>query len=150
MISYVTLYTDGACSVQLKAGGWAYILSCITGKGKIEKQMAGFALDTTNNRMELNALLEGLKALKAGCIVDWHTDSKICIGWLSGSKINQAEIRDTVNKIRTIMADKGHEIRFNLVAAHSGIDGNERCDQLAVQQRDLAKVEASKLPSWLE
>ena len=84
---HVTIYTDGACSGNPGPGGWAAILMF----GQFKKELSGGERDTTNNRMELTGVIEGLKALKEPCIVELYSDSKYVIdalekGWARATK----------------------------------------------------------------
>ena len=141
----VNLYTDGACSGNPGKGGYGAILVYIDSNGvKHEKEFSqGFAY-TTNNQMELLAVIIGLEALKKPCEVKIISDSKYVVdsiekGWLdnwvaknwikSGNKpVPNAELWK-----RLIKASKGHEIKFEWIKGHAGHFYNERCDKLAVE-----------------
>lgn len=128
----VNIYTDGSCYPNPGTGGWAAILLC---DGR-EKVVTGGELNTTNNRMELRAVLEGLRALKKPCEVSIYTDSTLVMGWLSGAFIQRDPV--IAGMCRSILdaADLGqHDVRFVLVKGHSGNIYNERCDQLALKER---------------
>jgi ribonuclease HI len=134
----VTIYTDGACSKNPGPGGWASVLIY---KGK-EKNISGYEPETTNNRMELKAVLEAIKALKEPCEVTLHTDSSYLHdafekgwidnwlenGWRTSSK-KDVENQDLWQYI--IEAAKKHNISFNKVKGHSGDKYNSLCDRLA-------------------
>jgi ribonuclease HI len=142
-LPFVQLFTDGACSGNPGPGGWAYILRHpATGR---EKEASGGAPLTTNNQMELTALLEGLQALTAPSRVDVITDSayvaKGCSEWLPGWKRNgwkrkeQGRLKPLKNvelwqRLDELLA--AHRVRFTVVKGHSGHPENERCDVLAV------------------
>lgn len=133
----ITIFTDGACSGNPGAGGWAAILTY----GKHEREISGGDKTTTNNRMELTAAIEGLKALKAPSSVILYTDSRYVMDgltkWLPRWKANGWK---TANKKPVKNADlwhaldeaaSRHEVDWRWVAGHSGHDGNERADALA-------------------
>lgn len=134
----VNIYTDGACKGNPGAGGWAAILEF---EGK-EKELCGGEKNTTNNRMELTAAIEGLKALKTECIVDLYSDSQYLVnainkGWLEGWKKNgwrkadkSAVLNDDLWKQLDELLSR-HEVTFIWVRGHDGHAYNERCDVLA-------------------
>lgn len=146
-LDHVEIYTDGACSGNPGPGGWAAILKV----GAVEKELAGFARETTNNRMELTAVIEGLKALKRRCRVTVFADSAYIIncfrdgwienwlrdGWRRGPRKNapvqNAELWQTLWDLV-----QQHEVTFEKVRGHAGHKYNERADRLAVQQIKLA------------
>ena len=137
----VTLYTDGACSGNPGPGGWGAILE-FNGH---EKELSGGESSTTNNRMELTAVIEGLSALKEPCIVELYSDSKYVIdslekgwarswqkrGWVKSDK-TPALNPDLWEKLLSL-ADL-HQIRCHWVKGHAENEKNNRCDQLAVAQ----------------
>lgn len=136
----VTIYTDGACSGNPGPGGWGAVLI----SGEYRKELHGSARETTNNRMELTAAIEALKALHAPSRVDLHTDStylkKGISEWLPGWKQNNWQRRSgkrwlpvkNVDLWKQLDALTGaHEIRFHWVRGHNGHVENERCDELA-------------------
>ena len=137
----VTLYTDGACSGNPGPGGWGAILE-FNGH---EKELSGGENSTTNNRMELTAVIEGLSALKEPCIVELYSDSKYVIdslekgwarswqkrGWVKSDK-TPALNPDLWEKLLSL-ADL-HQIRCHWVKGHAENEKNNRCDQLAVAQ----------------
>ena len=137
----VTLYTDGACSGNPGPGGWGAILEY---QGR-EKELSGGESSTTNNRMELTAVIEGLSALKEPCIVELYSDSKYVIdslekgwarswqkrGWVKSDK-TPALNPDLWEKLLSF-ADL-HQIRCHWVKGHAENEKNNRCDQLAVAQ----------------
>lgn len=137
----VELFTDGACSGNPGAGGWAAILRY----GTHEKELSGGEKQTTNNRMELTAVIEGLKALNEPCEVLITTDSQYVVngiekGWAVSWKQNgwrkkdkkpalNADLWDTLLTLIAI-----HRVSFHWVHGHQGHPENERCDALAVAQ----------------
>ena len=137
----VTLYTDGACSGNPGPGGWGAILE-FNGR---EKELSGGENSTTNNRMELTAVIEGLSALKEPCRVELYSDSKYVIdslekgwarswqkrGWVKSDK-TPALNPDLWEKLLAL-ADT-HEIHCHWVKGHAENEKNNRCDQLAVAQ----------------
>lgn len=135
----VHLFTDGGCSGNPGPGGWAYILQH-GGTGKT-KEESGAERVTTNNRMELLAVIRGLEALKRPCKVVLFADS-VYVGkglteWLPGWKrrgwkregkpIKNIELWQRLDELLA-----HHELRFTHVRGHSGHPENERCDELAV------------------
>ena len=136
----VILYTDGGCSGNPGPGGWAYILRHPkTGR---EKETSGSERETTNNRMEMTAVIEGLKALKAPSAVEIVTDSSYVgqgltewmpkwksRGWkLPGNKpVKNLDLWQELDRLIS-----PHKIRFTHVRGHSGHPENDRCDELAV------------------
>jgi len=132
--------TDGACSGNPGPGGWA----CILSSGGHTRELSGGEAQTTNNRMELMALLQGLQALKRPCQVHVVSDSKYIIdafeqGWLSkwqAKAWKNVKNHDLWQAI--VEAARGHTLTFEWVQGHAGHPENERADQLAVQARDQA------------
>ncbi len=146
----VQLFTDGACSGNPGPGGWAYILRHPASKS--EKEASGGAADTTNNQMELQAVIEGLKALKRPSTVEVITDSqyvaKGCQEWLPGWKRNnwqrkeQGKLKPLKNvehwkQLDALLAK--HQVMFTVVRGHTGHPENERCDVLAVAAAEQYK-----------
>ena len=137
MSDIITIYTDGACSGNPGKGGWGAVI--ITGKEEI--LLSGFKNQTTNNQMELQAAIEGLKALSEPCIVNLTTDSKYVMqgitSWISNWKKNNwknAAKKDVKNKELWVELDKyesSHDVRWHWVKGHSGHEQNEIADQLA-------------------
>uniref|UniRef100_A0A7C4QRK9 Ribonuclease H n=1 Tax=Schlesneria paludicola TaxID=360056 RepID=A0A7C4QRK9_9PLAN len=142
-LPFVQLFTDGACRGNPGPGGWAYILRHPQ-SGK-ERVASGGAALTTNNQMELQAVIEGLSALKSRSEVEVITDStyvaKGCAEWLPGWKRNGWRRRDG-NHWRPIKNQElwqqldallhRHRVRFRHIRGHAGHPENERCDELAV------------------
>lgn len=135
----VDIYTDGACSGNPGAGGYCAILIF----NGIEKMVSGGAEDTTNNRMELIAVIEGLKALKEPCEVDLYSDSQYVINainekWLEGWVHSgwRAESKKSVKNVdlwETLLPlIKKHKVNFIKVKGHSDNEYNNRCDKIAV------------------
>lgn len=135
----VYIYTDGACSGNPGVGGWAAILIY----NEFKKEMSGADAMTTNNRMELSAVINGLKALKEPCRVILTTDSKyVCDavtkgwakswqkrGWIKSDK-KPALNSDLWQELLDLL--KIHDVEFKWVKGHAGHPENERCDELAV------------------
>ena len=135
----VEIYTDGACSGNPGPGGYGTILRY----GEYEKEISGGEAETTNNRMELTAVIKGLSALKEKCDVKVYSDSKyvvdaINLGWAekwrsNGWKRNKSEKAlnpDLWEELLDLIAK--HETEFIWVKGHNGHPENERCDRLAV------------------
>lgn len=119
----VTLYTDGSCLGNPGPGGYAAVLSC-NGRAK---EITGGANHTTNNRMELQAVIAGLQALKRHCQVTVVTDSQYVVTILNNGRA-KANL-DLVQQVRQLAC--WHDITVQQVRGHSGHKMNERCDQLA-------------------
>ena len=135
----VDIYTDGACSGNPGAGGYCAILIF----NGIEKIVSGGAEETTNNRMELLAVIEGLKALKEPCEVDLYSDSQYVINainekWLDGWVKSEwrAESKKSIKNVdlwqALIPLIKKHKVNFIKVKGHSDNEYNNRCDKIAV------------------
>jgi ribonuclease HI len=142
-LPFVQLFTDGACKGNPGPGGWGLILRH-PASGK-EKELAGGNPQTTNNQMELQAVIEGLKLLKSQSEVEVITDSsyvaKGSAEWLSGWKKNGWRRREgkawkPVKNVELWQAlDElliRHKVRFTWIKGHAGHAENERCDELAV------------------
>lgn len=138
----VTVYTDGACSGNPGPGGWAAILIY---KGT-EKVISGAEAETTNNRMELTAVISALECLREPCQVDLYSDSKYVIdaldkGWAqSWKKKNwkKADGKPALNPDlwgRLLSLVSQHELRYHWVRGHEDNEYNNRCDALAVEER---------------
>ena len=129
----VTIYTDGACSGNPGPGGWGAVLIY----GDTEKDISGFAPETTNNRMELMAAIEALETLKAPCEVNLYTDSsyvkdgitKWIHNWKS-KEFKKVKNPDLWQKLDA--AASRHKITWHWVRGHDGNVMNERADKLAV------------------
>ena len=140
----VSIYTDGACRGNPGRGGWGAILVY----GRFEKELSGGERVTTNNRMEILAVLEALGALKVPCIVELYTDSQYVakaikdrwlVGWQKNGWVNSAKKpvknQDLWKRMPALL--ERHEVRFHWLKGHAGHAENERCDE-------LARAEASK------
>lgn len=131
----VVLITDGACSGNPGPGGWACIIQTETS----DEGFCGPVAMTTNNVMELEAILQGLRRLPEPAAVQVLTDSNNAIGWLQGGWKRKVEtIRAKCEEIETAISAGGHQVTFKKVAGHAGHPLNERCDKMAVAARDLA------------
>lgn len=138
----VCIYTDGACSGNPGPGGWAAILRY----NGHEKELSGGERETTNNRMELMAVISALTALKESCEVELWTDSQyiekaINEGWLAGwkrrgwkRKGGELKNIELWQELDSLLAR--HKVNFNWLKGHDGHEFNERCDTLAVAERD--------------
>ena len=137
----VTIYTDGACSGNPGPGGWGAILSY---KGA-EKALSGGAARTTNNRMELTAVIEALRLLKEPCVVELYSDSKYVIdslqkGWARGWRARGWKKADKSPALNPdlwaplLAESEKHEITYHWLKGHAGHPENERCDRMAVEQ----------------
>jgi ribonuclease HI len=139
----VEMYTDGACSGNPGDGGWGTVLisdyQTKNGKKRHYKELSGAVPNTTNNRMELTAVLEGFKALKKPCSVLVVTDSKyVCDSFLKNWIVNwQVKgwhgVKNPDLWQALLQAIKGHDVTWQWVKGHSGHPENERCDSLARQ-----------------
>jgi len=136
----VQIYTDGACSGNPGPGGYGVILQY----GNKRKELSGGFKNTTNNRMELMAIIAGLSALNEPCEVELYTDSQYIVnainqGWAerwqkNGWKRNKKEKAKNPDLWQQILdLLKKHKVTFYWVRGHAGHPENERCDQLAVQ-----------------
>ena len=137
----VTLYTDGACSGNPGPGGWGAIL-IYNGH---EKELSGGEKRTTNNRMELTAVIRGLEALKQPCIVELYSDSKYVIdalekGWAVGWRKRgwvKSDKKPALNPDlweRLLKLCEVHELHCHWVKGHADNPWNNRCDELAVRE----------------
>lgn len=139
----VSIYTDGACSGNPGVGGYAAILT-FNGREHIVK---GTCTEiTTNNRMEIIAIIEAIKALKKPCEVTVHTDSQyVCVScshdkeWLTSESRPNSDLWIHLIEVGN---KGGHKIRFVKVKGHDGVALNERCDKIAKEQCVKAKHEA--------
>lgn len=140
-MKHVEIFTDGACSGNPGKGGWGAVLRF----NGAEKELCGGERETTNNRMELTAVIEALSALKEPCAVTLTSDSKYVIdavtkGWVYGWQRNgwhKADKKPALNVDlwqRLLPLLKTHQITFVWVKGHDGHPENERCDRLAVAQ----------------
>ena len=138
-MKYIELFTDGACSGNPGPGGWGVVLRY----NGHEKELSGGERDTTNNRMELTAAIEGLAALKEHCKVRLVTDSKyvadgITKGWAESWRKNNWRKADKKPALNPDLWEKllnlinEHDVTIDWVKGHAGHPENDRCDQLAV------------------
>ncbi len=139
----VIIYTDGACSGNPGPGGWGAILSY----NGVEKELSGGEKQTTNNRMELMGVISALQALKEPCIVELYSDSKYVIdalskgwavswrskGWVKADK--KPALNSDLWKTLLELTEK-HELHYHWVKGHAENVHNNRCDALAVAERD--------------
>lgn len=135
----IDIYTDGACSGNPGKGGWGAVLVY----NNNEKELCGGEKETTNNRMELTAVISALKAVKEPCEITVTTDSKyvcdaVTKGWVYGWKKNGWRKSDKKPALNVDLWEqllpllKIHKVTFNWVKGHNGHEYNERCDKLAV------------------
>lgn len=136
----IIIYTDGACKGNPGPGGWGVILRSA---GHVEKELFGGEVLTTNNRMEMTAVIEALSALKRPCDVALYIDSKYVLqgitewlpgwkakGWKTAAKQPVKNI-DLWQKLDALVNTGGHTIEWCWVKGHAGDPGNERADALA-------------------
>lgn len=137
----VTIYTDGACSGNPGPGGWGAILML----GENRKEISGGSADTTNNIMELTAVIEALKILKRPCKVNVYSDSAYVVnaflqkwiyGWMKkgwktagGDPVKNKELWQELYSLTKI-----HDVTFNKVKGHADNEFNNRCDEMAVAE----------------
>jgi ribonuclease HI len=145
---HVDIYTDGACRGNPGKGGWGAILVY----GAHEKELSGGEAETTNNRMELMAAIEGLSALKEPCDVCLTSDSRylvdaIRLGWLddwrargwrlrSGGSVKNPDLWKRLDELLSV-----HRVTFEWIKGHDGHEYNERCDELATAAADSFRQE---------
>ena len=143
----IEIFTDGACLGNPGAGGWAAILRY----KDTEKELSGGEKETTNNRMELTAVIMALEALKESCNITLYTDSRYVMdgiekwiyawkksGWKTSNKkapVKNVELWQKLDELR-----QKHEIRFVWVKGHAGHVENERCDELARSKASEYKI----------
>lgn len=134
----VTIYTDGACSGNPGPGGWGSILML----GDVKKEISGGKKDTTNNVMELTAVIEALKLLKRPCKVNLYSDSAYVVnaflqhwifGWMKNGwkNSNKEDVKNKELWQELIGLTKVHDVTFHKVKGHSDNVYNNRCDELA-------------------
>lgn len=138
---HVVIYTDGACKGNPGPGGWGAMLT----SGDSVKELFGGEMETTNNRMEMTAVIEALAALKRPCRVTLYLDSeyvrKGITEWISGWKARgwrtaakqPVKNVDLWQKLDALVTSSGHAIEWRWVKGHAGDPGNERADALANQ-----------------
>jgi ribonuclease HI len=135
----IDIYTDGACKGNPGPGGWGVFLK----SGNIEKELFGGEANTTNNRMEMMAVIQALEALKRPCKVNMYLDSKYVLqgitewihgwkarGWRTASKEPVKNV-ELWQRLDALVAGGGHDIDWRWVKGHAGDPGNERADALA-------------------
>lgn len=137
----VTIYTDGACKGNPGPGGWAAVLKL----GDVEKEISGGEPNTTNNRMELTAVISALQALKYPCVVELYSDSKYVIdalskGWAHNWK-RKSWMRNAKEKAlnpdlweKLLNLVDIHDVHYHWVKGHATNKYNNRCDELAVAE----------------
>ena len=134
----VIIYTDGACSGNPGPGGWGSILMM----GENKKEISGGKKDTTNNVMELTAVIEALKLLKRPCKVDLYSDSAYVVnaflqnwiwGWIKNGWKNSSkeEVKNKELWQELFSLTKIHDVTFHKVKGHADNEYNNRCDELA-------------------
>ncbi len=137
----VTIYTDGACSGNPGPGGWGAILEW----NGVEKELSGGENPTTNNRMELLAVISALEKLNQSCIVEIYSDSKYVIdaltkGWLTSwikngwRKADKKPVLNVALWQRLLPLLEKHEMHYHWVKGHAENEKNNRCDQMAVAE----------------
>ncbi len=140
-MKHIQIFTDGACSGNPGPGGWGAILRYKAH----EKELSGGEAETTNNRMELLALIAALEQLKEPCEIDLCSDSQYVInglqkGWAKGWRARgwkKADKSPALNSdlwARLLDLSEAHTIHYNWIKGHAGHPENERCDRLAVEQ----------------
>lgn len=140
----ITIYTDGACSGNPGMGGYCAILSYKDN----QKTISGFEAETTNNRMELIAIIEGLKALKEPCSVEIYSDSSYCVNafnnhWIASWETNgwrTSDKKDLKNKElwqELLKLTKVHKVTFIKVRGHADNELNNMCDKIARKEIEL-------------
>lgn len=143
-MKFVEIFSDGACSGNPGPGGWGAILRC----DGYEKEISGGEAHTTNNRMELTGVIQALSALKYPCKVRVTTDSRYVVdgitkGWAQAWKKRgwkKSDGKPALNpelweRLLELLAI--HDVEFAWIKGHAGHEENERCDRLAVAQRDM-------------
>ncbi len=137
----IEIFTDGACKGNPGPGGWGALLR----SAQAQKELFGGARETTNNRMEMTAVIEALRALKRPCKVVLHVDSQYVLKgmteWLPGWKArnwktaSKAPVKnvDLWQQLDDLVNNAGHQIDWRWVRGHNGNAGNERADELANQ-----------------
>lgn len=142
----IVIYTDGACKGNPGPGGWGALLI----EGGVEKELFGGELGTTNNRMEMTAVIEALSAVPQPSLVTLHLDSEYVLkgitewihgwkarGWRTAAKQPVKNV-DLWQKLDSVVAGSKHKIDWRWVKGHAGDPGNERADGLANRGVDRA------------
>lgn len=143
----VNIYTDGACRGNPGPGGWGAIVRYKT----VERTLSGGEKNTTNNRMELTAVIEALKILKEPCVVELYSDSKYVIdglskGWAVGWRKNNWKKSDKSPALNPELWEElldlceKHEMRYHWIKGHDGHPENERCDEMATAFADSLRA----------
>jgi ribonuclease HI len=138
--SEVIIYTDGACSGNPGPGGWGALLRY----QEQEKELSGGEPHTTNNRMEMMAVIQAIKAIKKPCVLKIHSDSALIInamtkGWIESwqskgwKKADKKPVENQDLWLDLLEVMQGHKVEWIKVKGHAGIPDNERVDQLAVE-----------------
>lgn len=138
-MKHVEIFTDGACSGNPGPGGWGAILRY----AGVEKCLSGSSKDTTNNRMELTAVIQALKAFREPCDVTLTTDSQYVVNGITKGWAQSWQKNRWRNSKRRPIANpdlweqllgllRVHTVRFSWIRGHNGHSENERCDQMAV------------------
>ena len=148
----IDIYTDGACKGNPGPGGWGALLK----SGHTEKTLFGGELETTNNRMEMTAVIEALRALKRPCKVTLHVDSQYVLkgmtewltgwkakGWKTAAKQPVKNV-DLWQQLDALVNGGSHHIEWRWVKGHAGDPGNERADALANLGVEQALREAAR------
>lgn len=146
----ITLYTDGACSGNPGIGGWGNILEY----NGITKEMSGVVEQTTNNQMELLAVIEGLKALKEPCEVDIYSDSAYVVNaflqeWITSWQLNawknanKKPVKNVELWLELLDLCSKHKVTWHKVKGHADNEKNNRCDFLATNE--IAKFKSENL-----
>jgi ribonuclease HI len=145
-VNSIEIYTDGACKGNPGPGGWGVLLI----SGTTEKELYGGERLTTNNRMELMAVIQALQALKRPCAVTLHVDSQYVLKgmteWLAGWKAKgwRTSTKQPVKNqelwlaLDELVNGAGHDIKWRWVRGHDGDPGNERADLLANRGVEVA------------
>ena len=158
----VEVYTDGACSRNPGPGGWAAILIY----NGIEKEIYGYELQTTNNRMELMAIIKAIEVLKDSCIVKIYTDSAYAFNAFSKNWVNKWQTNNWITYKKEPVANKDlwqrlieletkHDLEWHKIKGHSDNEINNRCDKLArkaikeggIQLKDSNEIQVKNLCS---
>ena len=147
---FVTIYTDGACSGNPGPGGWGVILM----HGQNKKELSGGETDTTNNRMELLAVIRGLKTLTKPCNVELYSDSAYVINAFNQNWIENWQKSDWKTSSKSPVKKKDlwldllsllkvHNVKFIKVKGHSDNQFNNRCDELA--RNEIVKIQKTNI-----
>lgn len=142
----VVIYTDGACKGNPGPGGWGVLMQ----SGGTEKELFGGEASTTNNRMELMAVIQALEALKRPCAVTLYLDSQYVLkgitewmagwkakGWRTAGKTPVKNV-ELWQRLDALLKESGHVVDWRWVRGHNGDPGNERADALANRGVDMA------------